>query len=303
MPASTRTAIRRRGRRRERAVPYLMVLPLAVILLLLVYYPIAATLGYSLSRMDLLRPELTGFSGLENYAAVLGDPATRDSFFNSLVLLALVVLITTLLGLAVAFVLRQETWAAGPLIAVAIIPWALPPIVSGIVWRWIFHPSFGLANSVLLRLDLIGTPIQWLGSRYLLLGVIALSVAWKAAPLAALVFFSALQAIPREIYDAAEVDGAGRFDRMFRLTLPLLRPAFGIVLTTTSITGINVFDEVVSLAGYSDTNSTAMMDIYLRSFRDLDFGSGSALVYILMIVTALVGLAYVKRIYRDVEYM
>lgn len=292
---------RRFGMQKAPLVSYLMILPI-VALLILIYYPTLLTLVYSFTKMDLLDPSESGFAGLSNYRAIFADPVIMQSFLNSGVVLVVVLALTVIIGLGFAFVLKQASPVSGMLLAITIIPWALPPIVSGIIWRWVFHPSFGFANSILIRLHVIEAPIQWLNSPTLLIGIVAVSVAWRAIPLAALIFFSALQNIPQQLYDAAAIDGANVVGRFLHITLPLLRTAMGIVLTTTSITAISVFDEVVSLAGYSSANSTLLMQTYLRTFRNLDFGTGSALVYVVMLLTGMVGLFYVRRIYKEVEY-
>lgn len=136
-----------------------------------------------------------------------------------------------------------------------------------------------------------------------ILPIVSITVAWRAVPLAAVTFLAALQGIPAQLYEAADMDGGGVFRKFTFVTLPLLRPALGIVVTTTAITALNVFDEIVSLIGYSSANATLMMETYLRTFKFMRFGEGSALIYIVMIITGLFGIIHTRSIYRKVEYL
>jgi len=288
---------------RDKKTPYLSVAPMALIMLLLIYVPIIITLIFSFSKMNLKKPDETGFLGLDNYSTVVFDPAIWRATVNSLIIMIIILIITLLLGLIFAFILNKDTIIKNILTAVAIIPWAIPPIVCGLIWRWIFHPSFGLLNSVLLFIGAIGKPVQWMMNPRYILVIVAVTAAWRAIPLAVVTFLAALQGIPGQLYEAAEIDGCSVFGKLFRITLPLLRPSIGIVLTTTSITAINVFDEIVSLLGYSTSNNTLMMEIYMRTFRFMRFGEGSALTYLVMLFIGIFGIAYTKMVYKEVKYL
>lgn len=282
---------------------YAFIAPMTLIMYLLIYVPIAYTLVYSFSKMNLKRPAEKGFAGLANYLALFRDPAIAQATLNSLSIMAMILCMTLILGLGFSLILKKETRLKNVLTAVAIIPWAIPPIVCGIVWRWIFHPSFGLLNSVLLGLGAIGEPVQWLQRADYILLIVSITVAWRAIPLATVTFLAALQGIPEQLYEAAEIDGCSVFGKFFRVTLPLLRPSLGIVLTTTSITAINVFDEIVALIGYSTANNTLMMETYMRTFKFMKFGQGSALTYLIMLFAGVFGILYTRSVYREVEYL
>lgn len=289
--------------RRKSKAPYLFVAPMALILYLLIYVPIAFTLVYSFLKMNLKKPRDTGFNGLNNYLALFRDPQILQATLNSLSIMVMILLMTLLLGLVFALILKRDTPIKNVLTAIAIIPWAIPPIVCGIVWRWIFHPSFGLLNSVLLLSHLIEEPVQWLQRQDYILAIVSISVAWRVIPLATVTFLAALQGIPEHLYEAAEIDGCTVFGKFTRVTLPLLRPSLGIVLTTTSITAINVFDEIVALIGYSTANNTLMMETYMRTFKFMKFGQGSALTYLIMLFAGIFGILYTRSVYKEVEYI
>lgn len=289
--------------RNNRYLPYILLAPLVAGMLGLVYYPIAVTFYYSFMKMELTKPYLSGFAGFGNYIYLLRDPQIWNALMNSVIILGEVLILTIILGLVFAMLLHKTVRFKGVLTAVAIIPYALPPVVNGVIWRWIFHPVYGFINSVLLRTKIVAEPIQWFSAHLLIISIVALVVAWRAIPLAAIMYLSALQSFPIEIYEAADIDGCSPLSRFFFITLPLLRPTIGITLTTTSITGLTVFDEIVTLVGYSGTSRTLMTEIYLRAFKFLNFGGGSALIYMVMIASAVLGIIYVRRVYKEVSYL
>lgn len=290
-------------KKKRNVLPYAMLVPGSLLMIALVFYPIIVTFYYSLQHMKLTAPQDNRFVGLQNYQKILSDSSFWYSLQNSMVILVVVVILTAVVGLAIALLLNVESKLNGVLTAIAIIPWALPPIVNGVMWRWIFHPSFGFLNRLLLRLDLVEQPVQWLNSRWSIMLIASLVVAWRNIPFCAVVTLSSLQAIPRQIYESAVIDGSGTWQTFKHITLPLLVPSFGIVLTSTSINAINVFDEIVSLSGYGDMSKNLMIDAYLRTFSFLDYGVGSALTYIIMILAGILGLIYIRNVYREVSYL
>jgi len=288
---------------KDRSLPYFMLLPMIAIMLGLVYYPIAMTFTYSTRNMILTKPKEAGFIGFKNYFKLLQDPDVGKAFFNSLYILVLVIVLTIIIGLLFALLLKRDTKIKGALTAIAIIPWALPPIVNGVMWRWVFHPSYGIINKILALQGSMDEPIMWLTEKWLVLSIVALVAAWRSIPLACVTFLATLQSIPDHLYESACIDGCNKFAEFRRITLPLLRPAMGIILTTTSISAINVFDEIVTLSGFGNATKTVMVETYMRSFKFLNFGEGSALIYLAMIATSIFGIFYARSVYKEVEYL
>jgi len=281
---------------RKNKSSYFYILPLALIMFGLIYIPVIITLVYSVVNLNLLKPAALTFVGLKNYIRLLKDPDIWTAAVNSTTITVIVLILTVLLGLAFALMLFKNTRIKGILTGLVIIPWAMPGIVNGIIWRWMFHPSFGLINSILQKLNMIHVPVQWFSGRWNVLMVVSLSVAWKCIPLAAVIFLAALQSIPEELYESAAIDGSGAFDKLRYITLPMLRPSFVIVLTTTAITAINVVDEIVSLVGMASANNTLMTEIYLRTFKYMRFSEGSALSWLVMIVCTVIGVIYIRNV-------
>lgn len=287
---------------KQKILPYLLLAPMMLIMGVLVFYPIAATFSYSLKKWKLTAPGDIRFIGFDNYKNILKSESFWYSLQNTLFLLGLVVVATSILGVLVSLFLNIQVKGAGILLAVAVLPWALPPYVNGILWRFVFHSGYGFMNKVLIGLGMVDKPVEWLTSRWMLLVVVAIVVVWRSVPFMALVCLAGRQSIPHGLYEAAKIDGAGTFQIFRRITFPLMLPFIGIGITSTSVTAVNVFDEIVALSGYSDMGKNILVESYLTTFTFLDFGKGSAVTYLVMFVAAILGVFYLKSLNKEVEY-
>lgn len=287
---------------KKKILPYLLLAPMILIMGVLVFYPIIATFSYSLKKWKLTAPNDIRFVGLKNYAAVLTSDSFWYSFRNTVFILAVVVILTTVLGFLVSVFLNVNVKGSGILLAVAILPWALPPYVNGILWKFVFSSGYGFMNKVLIGLGLVSQPVEWLGSRWSLLLLVSLVVTWRSIPFMALVCLAGRQSIPEGLYEAARIDG-GNTRTIFRMiTLPLMLPFFGIGITSASVTAINVFDEIIALSGYSDLGKNILVESYLTTFSFLDFGKGSSVTYLVMFFAGILGVLYLRSLNKEVEY-
>ena len=289
--------------KRNKILPYVLIFPAFIIMTVFVLYPIIVTLFYSLRKMKLTSPKDTAFIGLDNYIATLKSIDFWYSLQNSIMIMVAVVILCILFGLFFASILNFESRLKNILMAISVIPWALPPVVNGILWKWIFYPGYGFLNKILYNLNIIEEPIQYLSNRYSLMLIVGIVIAWRNIPFCSIVLLSAMRAIPDVVYDAASIDGANKFQMFTRVTLPLLMPALGIILTFTSISAINVFDEVVSISGYSNLGKTILLEDYMITFSFLDFGRGSALTYLIMIAAGILGMLYIRAMSRKIDYI
>ncbi len=287
--------------KRDGKQAFWFLLPTVLITVGLVFYPITKTFIYSLRQYKLTEPQNMHFVSFENYREVLKSQAFLHATLNTLIIMAIVLVVGFLFSMAVALILNGTTKLSGLLTAIAIIPWALPPIVNGNLWRFIFYPDFGLMNKILYKLHLIQEPIKWFNTRYGTLIIVGLIVAWRVIPFCAMVFLANMQAIPREIYEAAEVDGANKKQTFMNITMPFLIPSAAIVLTNLTMSGINVFDEIVALVGYRTTGETLLIYNYTETFSFMNFGLGSAITYIIMIGSGVLGYFYIRSLNRGSE--
>lgn len=290
-------------RRRVDRLGLLLVAPSALFIALLVLYPSIRSVIGSFQRYELTNPDRT-FNGVQNYDSVLADTTFQQSLLNTAGYFVVVTVCVLLMGLVMALWL-QSLHGVGRAIAltVIILPWSVPGAVAGVLWSFILNPTgTGLLNSVLKSLHLIGSYQAWLNMPVVGIVVIALTVAWSAAPLGVIILLAGLEGIPREIYEQSLVDGANRLKQFTSITLPLLRPAIAIVLLNSAVLSIGLFDQVYVLVGLDPSRITIAGQIYLYAFRDFNFGFGFAASVIATLMTAAVSLVYLKLVYREEEY-
>lgn len=281
-------------RNKKHGLGPLLIFPCLILFLFTVFLPIIATFGYSLKRFKLTEPENEKFIGLNNYIQVLTSSEFYNALINSIFVLVFVMVLGLVLSLMIALVLNKKTRITSFLTAVVIIPWVLPPIVNGIMWKFIFFPGYGLVNKLLINLHLIDTPISWTTNRWYFLMVVSFVIIWRIVPFSAIVILSNLQNIPKDYYSLLSLEGSSKWQDFYHITLPLIVPSLGVVLINLTTTAINVFDEVIALTGYNFQNQTLLVYDYSNTFNFLDFGLGSSISYIIMIIAGFFGYFYVK---------
>lgn len=287
---------------KKKILPYLLLAPMMLIMGVLVFYPIITTFSYSLKNWKLTSPGDIRFIGLKNYREILLSESFRYSMQNTVFILLFVVIVTTLIGYVISIYLNFKGKFAGVLLALAILPWALPPFVNGILWKFVFFSGYGFLNKLLIAVGIVSEPVQFLASRWTLLLVVSVVVVWRSVPFMALVCLAGRQSIPESIYESARIDG-GTGSGIFRyITFPLLKPFLALGITSTSVTAINVFDEIVALSGYSDLGKNILMESYLTTFTFLNFGKGSAVTYIVLFFAMFLGVFYLYNLNREVDY-
>jgi len=296
-PTPVRTPV---GRLRAGLLPYLLVGPVAVFIIGLALVPAVFTVVQSFYKVDALDPP-TRFDGFGNFVRLAHDKAVVNSVGNTLLYVVVGTLLSTLLGIAFAVVLQKPFPGRSIVIAVLILPWALPGVVEGILWTGIFDPNAGLINGVLSSLHLGGSGVLLGQDRLLTITLIELVQVWQITPLSALLILAGLQLIPAELYEAAEIDGCGPWKAFLRITLPLARPGIAVAMVQAVIATLNVFDQPYVLNGAANTGASVTMQTYFISFQDLDFGEGYALSLLITIVTLVLSLAVVGAVYRRVE--
>lgn len=287
---------------KKKILPYLLLTPMMLIMGALVFYPIIVTFSYSMKKWKLTAPGDIHFIGAKNYLNIIQSDSFWYSMQNTIFILVFVVVFTAIFGWLVASFLNVDVKWSGILLALSILPWALPPFVNGILWKFVFFSGYGFLNKLLIGLGIVSEPIQFLSSRWSLLVVVSIVVVWRSIPFMSLVCLAGRQSIPVEIYEAVRIDG-GSSRAIFRyVTLPLMKPFVGVGLTSTSVTAINVFDEIVALSGYSDMGKNILMESYLTTFTFLNFGKGSAMTYIVMFFAMILGIFYLRSLNKEVEY-
>ncbi len=256
-----------------------LLLPAGVLLGVAVVVPISRLVGLSLERTEWGAGLRSSFAGLAMYSRLWQDGRWWSALGNTLAFTLWSVGIEMVLGVAFALMLNRSfpgrRWAR----AIVLVPWALPTAVMALAWGWIFNDSFGVLNDLLARVGLVRGPVAWLGQPRTALAAMVVVDVWKTTPFVALVVLAGLQGIPRSVIDAARVDGASSAQILWRIVLPLIRPACLVALAFRAAQAFGAFDLPYVMTGGGPGGSTETISLYAyRSFyRYLDFGYGAAL--------------------------
>jgi trehalose/maltose transport system permease protein len=271
-----------------------MLLPMALLLLAVAAWPLLRTLVLSLTDAQLGSTEPAQFIGLEHYVGEYGVLADRDwwgAVANTLRFALLSVALETVLGLAVALLINRPSPARTLLRAAMLIPWAIPTVVSAKMWSWMLHDQFGVVNHYLVNWGLLAEPLAWTADPSLSMLTLVLVDVWKTTPFMALLILAALQSVPGDCYEAAQVDGVPAFTVFRRVTLPLIAPAIMVAVVFRLLDALRVFDLIYVMT--SNSRDTRSMSVYVRE-QLIDFqltGYGSAAATVLFFIVALVTIA------------
>jgi multiple sugar transport system permease protein len=274
--------------------------PAIIVITLLIAYPIAYSFWVSLQRHNLKRPRATKFVGLDNYGALLSDQAFLSALKVSALFVLLVLGLTVVLALILALVLNERFRGRGLLLSLALLPWAMPGVVNGLMWRTIFDAKTGALNGLLTQFGLIDSYQAWLTSGTGAFLFTALAQVWNTLPFSVIILLAGLSTIPAELYDAATVDRAGGLRRFVHVTLPWLLHPLLIVLILETMNAFRAFDTIYVLTGGGPGDATttiALLDVQtVLTFTD--FGLGSAYAWVITAITLLISVGYIGLLYR-----
>jgi multiple sugar transport system permease protein len=282
-------------------LPYVLLSPLVVFIGALSFVPTVDTTVEAFFRVMPLDPP-NRFTGLGNFRALFANSAITTAWVNTSIYVVVGVAGSVAGGTAIAVALRRHFRFRGVILALVVLPWALPAVVEGVIWSWIYNPTFGVLNSALHSAHLIGGYHLWLGlDRWLTIALIEIVQVWQITPLSALVILAALQSIPPDLYEAAMVDGAGPVKSFLRISLPLIRPALAVCTVEALVLSLNIFDQVYVLNGIAPLGSSVMLQTYITTFTDLNFGGGYALSLLMTVATVAASMAGLALLYRRSE--
>ena len=279
----------------ERTLGWLLLMPAAVLLLLIVVYPIADLVYSSLFTIQLAQPWLgEPFSGLDNYLRAGQDERFWHAIWHTVIYTVITVPGALVVGLGLALLANLPFRRKWPVRLALLLPWAMPLVFAGLIFRWFFEYKQGLVNDALVRLGL--APVAWLTDPALAKAAICMAIIWKTSSFMALMLLAGLQSIPRSLYEAAEVDGATRWQQFVEITLPMLRPAIFVALIFRTITAIQTFDIPYAMTGGGPGDSTETLAMYIHktTLDFLDFGYGSALATLMFLISMIATSGYLR---------
>ena len=294
-----------RSRRRRLLAPYLYLLPSLVFLAAFTYLPLVMAAALSMVRWNVLTPE-PAFAGLDNYRALAADPLFWLVLRNNLLYALGTIPPTMALALGTALLVNQPLGRLRAVYRIGLFyPTMVPMVAAAMLWVWLFNPGIGLVNHYL---GSVGVPrVEWLYDRHWALPAIILMSIWKHFGYFMLILLAGLQSIPRDLYEAAALEGASPWRRLRHVTLPLLGPALLFVLVVAIISSFQVFDQVyvMTQGGPADQTNVLIFYIWQHAFRFWDLGMGATLTTLfvggLLLTVLLVFRVVGRRVYYEVE--
>lgn len=284
----------------DRLLPWLLLTPALVVIAGLVGYPVLRTAYLSVTDASGLSALTRGdfdVVGLGNFLEIAQDPALRRSAVVTVLFGLACVAATMVVGVAVALLLNRRFHGRRVLAVLVLLPWAIPHVAAGYVWRWLFHDQYGILNwtlSLLPAVDMQG--FAWFNRWPTAFLVIGLVVVWQSFPFVSIALLAGLQTIPQEMMDAARVDGANAWQQLWRVRLPMLKPLLLVLVVISTIWDFKIFDQVWVLTEGGPARRTEILavSVYREAIAQLEFGLGSALAMVLFVILILFTVVYVR---------
>lgn len=281
---------------RRRIEPYFFIFPALILLLIVFGYPLINSCVMAFENYKITQPKKIYFNGFANFAKLFSDRDIAMIIRNSLVYVVSCVLGQFVLGMTLALALRKKFPGRGLYQAIVFLPWAFSAFVIGLMYRWMFNGEYGVVNDLMTKIGIFPEKIAFLGTPGLSLLVVILAMIWMGVPFFAIMNLAALQSIPADVYEAADMDGCGSIRRFFSITLPYIKPTVIMTLLLRTIWIFNSFDMIVIVTdgGPANTSQTLPSYMYTKAFSGYDFGLASAMGVLLMVVLAAYALTFLK---------
>jgi ABC-type sugar transport system permease subunit len=279
---------------RQRArLAFWLLAPALTFVMLLGAFPVISQFVLSFTEFNLKFADERGFAGLSNFARLINDDIFWQDLGQTVYFTVVSVGLELMLGLAAALLLNRVIRGRAAMNSSLMVPWALPTVVAATMWSLLLNDRVGLVNSVLERVGLMGEPIVWLGPRLAMTSVILADV-WKTVPFVAIILLAGLKSIPNQYYEAAALDGAGRWMVFRSITLPLLKPFIAVVVLFRTMDAFRVFDLIWVLTGGASRTETLSIYIYRVLFRYGDLGYGSTITVALFTIVFALSLGLIR---------
>ncbi len=286
----------------EKTLGLMLLAPAFLLLMLIVVYPIGKLIFNSFFDLRLSGGGAGGakFVGLENYALVFKDPEFWNATKNTVLITLITVPGALVVGLGLAMLANLPFRRKWPVRLALLLPWALPLSFAGLIFAWFFHTEYGVVNDVMRRLG-ADEPTMWLLRPNWAFTAICATIVWKTSSFMALILLAGLQMIPRSLYEAAEVDGASRWQQFWQITIPMLMPSIIVALIFRTITALQTFDipYTMTKGGPGNATETLAMLIHKTTIDYLDVGYGSTLAVCMFVLSLFVTGFYIRRIGRS----
>lgn len=279
--------------KKRQRVAYLFLIPAMVLFLLFVAYPVLNTLKTSLYSLRIQTLSQGGkFVGFQNFIKLAQDKTMLTSLVFTVGFTVVSVILETVLGMACALIMNRTFKGQGFVRAMILIPWCIPTIVSGLMWSYMFSESFGVINQALKAIGL--SPVMWVTGAKGAFSSIIIADVWKTSPYMSLLLLSGLKTVPGDIYEAAAIDGAGKIQQFFFITLPVIKPVVLVSVMFRTIQSFRIYDLAKVLTDGGPNNATQSLTMYTMKqyFTFGDLGYGAALAVLTFAVSLIIAMFF-----------
>ena len=296
---------RRSKRLSNETVGYLYVLPAVIFIVLFVVYPIGYNVIISMQKYDIttFQQSAREFIGLANYKSIFADDLFIKSVSNTFIYTIVCIIFQLGIGFLLALFFNKKFPGANFLSGLTLIAWVMPMLVIGIIWKWLWASDSGAINFFLQNLHLIGKPIQWLSEpKYAMIAVTVTNI-WVGIPFNMLLVLTGMTTISDDVYEAATIDGASKFQSLRYITIPLLKTTMVSAVTIGFIYTFKAYDLIVGMTQGGPNHATEMIStlIYQENFTTFDFGKGSAMANVYFLIIFLVAILYSQLVMKEEE--
>ena len=282
--------------------PYLLIAPALIIILAMVFFPAVNAILMSFQSYDLRRPSEIGFVGLNNYFQVLQDSLFWESLFRTILWVVFGVGFQFVFGFILALLLNNKFKGRGMARAISLIPWVTPGVLIGLMWRWIYDGSYGVLNDLLLKFGWINDKIPFLAQESTAFPSVVVTIIWQGIPFFALMLLAGLQGVPGELYEAADIDGANWFQKLFKVTIPSIKSTIFVTTLLRIIWVANSVDVIFNMTGGGPAYSSQTLSVYVfNKANSLNLGYSSTMSIILTLLLLLVAIPYLKNMFKNQE--
>jgi ABC-type sugar transport system permease subunit len=274
---------------------YYLILPSVILITLLNVVPLVEGFIVSLQKQNMIRPNPTAFVGFKHYyRALFEEEILWASLGRTIIWTAGAVIGGYVVALALALLLNRDMRGRGFFRALFLVPWVIPDVATALLWKWLYADQYGVINNLIAKTGLLTKDIQWLADPNLAMVSVIIVQIWKLTPVMFIVLLAALQNVPKELHEAAELDGAGAIQRFRYVTFPVIRPTSVIITLLASIWTFQAFDIVYLLTGGGPADATEILPtlIYQKAFWASDIGYAAAIGMLTLVCLVILSVAY-----------
>lgn len=283
---------------------YIFIIPSIVLVLVFIVYPVINTINMSLYDLRIQTlAEGKKFVGFDNYIKLFSDKTFIESLKFTLMFTVIAVTLETLIGMIFALIMNKAIPGQGIIRTAVLVPWAIPTIVSGLMWQFMYSDQYGIINLILSKLHLIQDYIPWLIEKNTAIIAVIIADVWKTTPYMSLLILSGLQTVPESLYEAASLDGANKVQRFFRITLPIIKPVVVVAILFRVLATFRIYDLVVALTSGGPADGTQSLSLYtIKTYFNFgNLGYGATLAVVTFIISLLISFLFMDALKTKME--